>query len=550
MAAAVPASWPARTRSAVFLLPVVYGIAALLVAAATRGPRDLGPSSYAGVSRAAYAADLVAGLGLLAAAALALLAPVARRLGVLAFAAGVLWFAPDWEGWPNGPAALRSLGAAAVPLLAVPFALLAADRPRARRLAWAGVLALVLISLARLLVRDPLLDPNCWRDCLSRSFVVHADSGLARGLDRAWETTAVVLAVAVGASVRLRRATAATVIPGALVLATVAAYAVELLRRPQEDPLAAAYSDLFYARSVAVTAVAAGVVLAIFRMRHQRVVISRLADELGEAPQPGRLGEALAGTFGDPTLEVAYWLPRAGRYVDSDGAWVDPPPQANGRVITPIVRGGAPVAVVGHDASYRGIVRHDTVTANALLDKFGYRRGADGWRTLPDGKPLVIQYFSRPDSLGRQEEEMWKKALDSISIRMEGRKERFTDLLKLEKQCKVQMRTASWIADYPDGDNFMQLLYGKNIYQSNNACARIPEYDKRYEAAQRMPAGPERDKLYREMARIIEVYAPWRLGISRYRNMMVQPHVLGYKKHPVLHSEWQYIDIDTSKQGG
>jgi signal transduction histidine kinase len=354
MAAAVPASWPARTRSAVFLLPVVYGIAALLVAAATRGPRDLGPSSYAGVSRAAYAADLVAGLGLLAAAALALLAPVARRLGVLAFAAGVLWFAPDWEGWPNGPAALRSLGAAAVPLLAVPFALLAADRPRARRLAWAGVLALVLISLARLLVRDPLLDPNCWRDCLSRSFVVHADSGLARGLDRAWETTAVVLAVAVGASVRLRRATAATVIPGALVLATVAAYAVELLRRPQEDPLAAAYSDLFYARSVAVTAVAAGVVLAIFRMRHQRVVISRLADELGEAPQPGRLGEALAGTFGDPTLEVAYWLPRAGRYVDSDGAWVDPPPQANGRVITPIVRGGAPVAVVGHDASLLG----------------------------------------------------------------------------------------------------------------------------------------------------------------------------------------------------
>jgi len=209
-----------------------------------------------------------------------------------------------------------------------------------------------------------------------------------------------------------------------------------------------------------------------------------------------------------------------------------------------------PPGVVGHDASYRGIVRHDTVTANALLDKFGYRRGADGWRTLPDGKPLVIQYFSRPDSLGRQEEEMWKKALDSISIRMEGRKERFTDLLKLEKQCKVQMRTASWIADYPDGDNFMQLLYGKNIYQSNNACARIPEYDKRYEAAQRMPAGPERDKLYREMARIIEVYAPWRLGISRYRNMIVQPHVLGYKKHPVLHSEWQYIDIDTSKQGG
>lgn len=209
-----------------------------------------------------------------------------------------------------------------------------------------------------------------------------------------------------------------------------------------------------------------------------------------------------------------------------------------------------PPGIVGHDPNYRGIVKHDPVTANALLDKFGYRRGPDGWRTLPDGKPLVIRYASRPDSRGRQEEEMWKKALDSVSIRMEGQKERFTDLLKLEKQCKLQMRTASWIADYPDGDNFMQLLYSKNIYQSNNGCAAIPEYDARYEATQRMPAGPERDKLYREMTRIIEVYAPWRLGISRYRNMLVSPRILGYKKHPVLHSEWQFIDIDTAKQGG
>ena len=89
----------------------------------------------------------------------------------------------------------------------------------------------------------------------------------------------------------------------------------------------------------------------------------------------------------------------------------------------------------------------------------------------------------------------------------------------------------------------MQLLYGKNIYQSNNACAAIPEYDKLYEQSLRMPDSPERNKLYHEMAKIIEAYAPWRLDISRYRNMLVQPRVLGYKKHPILHSEWQYIDV-------
>ena len=202
-----------------------------------------------------------------------------------------------------------------------------------------------------------------------------------------------------------------------------------------------------------------------------------------------------------------------------------------------------PPGVVGHDPSYRGGIKYDPAAANALLDRFGYKKGADGWRTQPDGKPLVVRYASRPDSLGRQQDELWKKAFDSIAIRMDVQKDKFPELLKLEKQCKLMMRTASWIADYPDADNFMQLLYSKNIGQSNNACANIPEYDKLYEQSIRMPAGAERDRLYHEMTRLIEAYTPWRLDIARYRNMLTQPNVLGYRKHPILHAEWKYIDV-------
>ena len=206
-----------------------------------------------------------------------------------------------------------------------------------------------------------------------------------------------------------------------------------------------------------------------------------------------------------------------------------------------------PPGVVGHEPAYKSSVKHDPAGANALLDRFGYKKGADGWRNLPDGKPFTIRYASRPDSLGRQQDEMWKKAFDSIAIRMEVQKDKFPELLKLEKQCKLQMRTAAWIADYPDADNFMQLLYSKNIYQSNNACAAIPEYDRLYEQSLRMPDSPERNKLYVEMAKVIEAYAPWRLNISRYRNMLAQPWVLGFRKHPILHAEWQYIDVAPRK---
>jgi hypothetical protein len=45
------------------------------------------------------------------------------------------------------------------------------------------------------------------------------------------------------------------------------------------------------------------------------------------------------------------------------------------------------------------------------------------------------------------------------------------------------------------------------------------------------------------MTKIIEAYAPWRLDVLTYRNMLVQPRVLGYRKHPILHNEWAYIDV-------
>ena len=53
--------------------------------------------------------------------------------------------------------------------------------------------------------------------------------------------------------------------------------------------------------------------------------------------------------------------------------------------------------------------------------------------------------------------------------------------------------------------------------------------------------------MYHKMAREIEVQGAAMMGYARYRNMLAQPSVLGYKKHPILLQEWQYIDIDHGK---
>lgn len=207
-----------------------------------------------------------------------------------------------------------------------------------------------------------------------------------------------------------------------------------------------------------------------------------------------------------------------------------------------------PPGVVGHDPNYKSSIHFNPPAANALLDKFGYARGKDGWRQMPDGKPLEIRYSARSGPVGKMQTEVWKKTYDSIGIKMKEDLLQFSELLKAEKSCQLQTRNAPWIADYPDGDNFMQLYYGGNIGANNNGCVRIPEYDALYIKTQTMPAGAERDVLYRKMARIMEYNAAQRVGFSRYKNMLSQAKVIGYKKHPIIYGEWMYFDLAKDKK--
>lgn len=207
-----------------------------------------------------------------------------------------------------------------------------------------------------------------------------------------------------------------------------------------------------------------------------------------------------------------------------------------------------PNGVVGYDPNYKSSIPYSVKAANLLLDRYHYKVGADGWRTLPNGKPLQINMtISGNSARSQQQAEFWKKTLDSIKIKMSTQSLPFAEALKLEKQCKTMFKSSAWIADYPDADNFMQLFYGKNINVTNNACVKIPEYDRLYEQTQKMPPSAERDALYRKMSRLLEVYMPVQIIGARYRNVLAQPRVIGFKKHPILPAEWMYIDIDMKK---
>jgi ABC-type transport system substrate-binding protein len=101
----------------------------------------------------------------------------------------------------------------------------------------------------------------------------------------------------------------------------------------------------------------------------------------------------------------------------------------------------------------------------------------------------------------------------------------------------------------PDAETWLTSLYGPNAGQKGNrARFRLEAYDRLYETARVMPHGPERTKLYQEMAKLMVAYAPWKVNTHRILTDMWHPWVIGYRR-PLVQSNnfWMFLDIDKTK---
>jgi ABC-type transport system substrate-binding protein len=202
-----------------------------------------------------------------------------------------------------------------------------------------------------------------------------------------------------------------------------------------------------------------------------------------------------------------------------------------------------PPNVLGYDASYRSPVAYDPALARALLERYGYRKGADGFRTLPDGKPLTLVMHSESSTVGRLRDELWRKNLNAIGLKVVFKSDKKTEIIKASRLGSVMMFETNWVADFPDGDNFYQLLYGPNSGRANYARFNLPAYNQRYEQARVMADTPRRTALYDEMAQIIHAYTPWVLLTHPISADLQQPWLKNYRRHPVEFTNWRYLDV-------
>jgi oligopeptide transport system substrate-binding protein len=212
-----------------------------------------------------------------------------------------------------------------------------------------------------------------------------------------------------------------------------------------------------------------------------------------------------------------------------------------------------PPAVAGHDAAFRSDAQeYNPPRAKALLDMFGFvDRDGDGYRENPDGTPLSFDHAWYPTQRERQRNELWKRSMDEIGIRVTFDKvEKLPELRGQARRGKVQSFSYGWIADYPDGENFLQLHWKGAIGQTNYAMFDLPEYNDLYEKARRLPDGPERNALYARMVKLILVYVPWLVETFKAETVLVQPWLQNFKKHPFGHEPWRYLDVDLQRREG
>jgi ABC-type oligopeptide transport system substrate-binding subunit len=109
---------------------------------------------------------------------------------------------------------------------------------------------------------------------------------------------------------------------------------------------------------------------------------------------------------------------------------------------------------------------------------------------------------------------------------------------------KLPMRGDGWNADYPDAENFMQLLYGPNAGQENQAQFKLPAFDQLYDEARKLPDSPARTQLFNRMTELVVAYAPWRLGYHLIEDQLLQPWVRDHKPHPIRSQVYQFIDVN------
>ncbi len=215
----------------------------------------------------------------------------------------------------------------------------------------------------------------------------------------------------------------------------------------------------------------------------------------------------------------------------------------NNRAI--LAKGPIPPGLFGYDPNLKDPNAYNPKQAKVWMQKAKAQYLKNGG----EGNIPTLTYDLTSSTTSRQMGEAIAYDLSQIGLNVELRGSTWPQLNQRMAKGQTMFFGYAWSADYPDPENFLQLLYSENVSPGpNHANFQNDRYDELYRRMRDMPDSPERAEIVKEMVRIIHEEVPWAFLGHRLAFPLRQGWVRNYKRNPFSPGAYKYLGIDLKKK--
>lgn len=208
--------------------------------------------------------------------------------------------------------------------------------------------------------------------------------------------------------------------------------------------------------------------------------------------------------------------------------------------------GPVPPGVAGFDEKFRNPwMACDREKAKKLLAEAGFPGGVDP----VTGKRLKLTFDQTGNTPSHRQTgeiltgELAALGIDVVSVL--NNNPRFYEKLR---GGKMQLFRLSWIGDYPDAENFLQLFYSGNRSGCNRTGFSDPVFDRMFEEILPLPDSPERTKKYEKMIRYLAGRCVWIYEGYPISYQLNHAWLENFTPHDFGFTRWKYLSVNVKKR--
>jgi ABC-type transport system substrate-binding protein len=192
-------------------------------------------------------------------------------------------------------------------------------------------------------------------------------------------------------------------------------------------------------------------------------------------------------------------------------------------------------------------VRRSLDEAKQLLAAAGYPDGRDA----KTGQPLVLNFdINSSGSANKATLDWYVRQFAKIGVQLEVRATDYNRFQDKMKKGSAQIFFWGWLADYPDAENFLFLLYGPNAKAltdgngENAANYQNPEFDRLFDRMKFLDDGPEKQALIDQMVEITQQDGVWGFGYWPKSAAAYHQWIYNGKPTQIVRNHIAYLRLD------